>query len=87
MGSGHSSHAMILDCVIVDVQKDQDGDDFSNIAFKFKNTYSNDKQVEIDATSKFVFDEIQGLDYYLGLKILISHSDGPSRTYKPLDYE
>ena len=60
---------MILDCVLVDVQKDDDDDEFfTNITFKFKNTYSNNKQVEIDATCKFFFDQMQGLDYFVKLK-------------------
>jgi len=54
MGSAHVSHAMILDCVVVDVVKDQDDDeDWTNISFKFKNTYSNNKQVVIEANRKY----------------------------------
>ena len=44
--NAHCGHAMILDCILVDV--DSDGD-WNNIAFRFKNTNPNNKAIEIMA--------------------------------------
>ena len=56
VGNGHSVHAMILDCILVDVDSDDvDSDDedsdcgeWNNIAFRFKNTDPKNKAIEIN---------------------------------------
>ena len=62
-GSSHSAHAMVLDCVLADIKKDtngqlmmdQNGDYLlENHIFKFKNTYRNEKEIEIRA-GKYYF--------------------------------
>jgi len=45
---------MILDCILVDVFTDENGDkDWENYAFNFKNTDPNNKQVEIMTNGKY----------------------------------
>jgi len=50
--NAHCGHAMILDCILVDVDsddEDSDGGEWNNIAFRFKNTDPNNKAIEIMA--------------------------------------
>ena len=55
--NAHCGHAMILDCILVDVDSDDeysdggdsDGGEWNNIAFRFKNTDPNNKAIEIMA--------------------------------------
>ena len=50
----HESHAMILDCILVEVV----GDEWRSMEFRFKNTDKNDKAIEISVgtgTQSLVF--------------------------------
>ena len=58
VGNGHACHAMVLDCILVDIQKDNQGNilldsnrdpKFENESFKFKNTYKNNKVIDLKA--------------------------------------
>ena len=58
VGSAHDAHAMVLDCVLADIKKDISGQPMTdsngnylleNYVFKFKNTYKNNKAIEIRA--------------------------------------
>ena len=58
VGSSHSDHAMVLECIYADVVLDASGSpildsngerQFQNYSFKFKNTDKNNKEVEIRA--------------------------------------
>ena len=62
-----ANHAMVLDCILADIQKndqgnailDSNGDpELEKFSFKFKNTYRNNKEIVLEAgkieyTSKF----------------------------------
>lgn len=58
VGNGHACHAMVLDCVLADIQTDNQGfpvldsngdPEMENYSFKFKNTYRNEKEIELEA--------------------------------------
>ena len=58
VGSSHSAHAMVLECVLADIKKDTNGQPMTdthghylleNHVFKFKNTYRNNKSIKIRA--------------------------------------
>merc|ERR1712130_955234 len=58
VGNGHACHAMVLDCVLADLQSDNQGKpvldsngdpELKNYSFKFKNTYRNGKEIELKA--------------------------------------
>ena len=58
VGNGHACHAMVLDCILADIEKDDQGNTvfdsngdkkLKNYSFKFKNTYRNEKEIEIKA--------------------------------------
>ena len=58
VGNGHACHAMVLDCVLADIQKDHQGNtvfdsngdpELENFSFKFKNTYKNNKEIVMEA--------------------------------------
>ena len=62
--SSHDTYAMVLDCVLADIKKDINGKPITdsngdykleNYIFKFKNSYKNNKAVEIGAGSFFYF--------------------------------
>ena len=49
------NHAVVLDCILADIQKDDLGNqvlnsngdpEMENFSFKFKNTYRNNKEIE-----------------------------------------
>ena len=46
---GHGSHAMILDCILVEVE----GDEWSSMKFRFKNTDKNEKEIEMSVGTGF----------------------------------
>ena len=48
LGNGYGEHAMVLDCILVDITTNSQGEQIlSNHAFKFKNTKRNHKDIEI----------------------------------------
>ena len=56
--NGHACHAMVLDCILADIQKDDQGNnvfdsngdpELGNYSFKFKNTYRNNKEIVMEA--------------------------------------
>ena len=58
VGNGHASHAMVLDCVLVDIETDYKGNpvfdsngdpELENYSFKFKNTDRNEKEIDMEA--------------------------------------
>ena len=58
LGNGHAYHAMVLDCVLADMVTDYQGNpvldsngdpELENYSFKFKNTYRNNKEIEMKA--------------------------------------
>ena len=69
VGNGHPCHIMVLDCILADIQKDDQGNTvfdsngdpiLKNYSFKFKNTYRDDKEIELKAgkieyTPEFTF--------------------------------
>ena len=69
VGNGHASHAMVLDCILADIEKDDQGNTvfdsngdakLKNYSFKFKNTYRNNKEIILEAgkieyTREFTF--------------------------------
>ena len=58
VGNGHACHAMVLDCILADIKKDDQGNpvldlngdpELENYSFKFKNTYRNEKEIVMEA--------------------------------------
>ena len=45
----HGSHAMILDCILVEVV----GDEWHSMEFRFKNTDKDEKEIEISVGTGF----------------------------------
>ena len=58
VGNDHACHAMVLDCVLADMETDYQGNPvldsngdpkLENYLFKFKNTYRNEKEIDLEA--------------------------------------
>ena len=47
--NGHESHAMILDCILVE----GDGNEWKSMEFRFKNTDKHEKEIEMSVGTGF----------------------------------
>lgn len=70
VGSSHSAHAMVLDCILADIKKDSNGRpmtgsngdyELENYIFTFKNTYRENKAVKIRAGCFFYLETFLNL--------------------------
>ena len=74
VGNGHATHAMVLDCILADIETDYQGNpvldsnghpELENYSFKFKNTDRNEKEIDLEAGKlylKFALSFISFLD-------------------------